>query len=112
MKILITGGAGFIGSHVTKLLCDKGHDVTVIDDLRFGFASFVDKRAKFIKGSLENKSILDNAIKGSNLVVHLAASSIIKFSFEKPIDYFQNNLMNGIFLLEAMKKNGVKKIIY
>lgn len=110
-NILITGGAGFIGSHVTELFCDHGFNVTVIDDLRFGYKKFVDKRAKFLKTSLENTKGLNRALEGVDAVIHLAASSIISFSYIRPLEYFENNLINGIRLLEAMRKKGVKKII-
>ena len=110
--ILVTGGAGFIGSHVTELLCEKGHAVTVVDDLRFGHEEFVDKRAKFFRTAIEDSQALERALEGIDVVIHLAASSIITFSYERPIEYFENNLINGIKLLETMRKKGVNKIIY
>lgn len=112
MHVLITGGAGFIGSHVTQLLCDAKHKVTVVDDLRFGYKEFVDKRAKFLQFSLEDTALLEKSLNEVDLVMHLAASSIITFSYERPLEYFENNVVNGIKLLEAMRKKGVKKIIY
>lgn len=54
MRVLVTGGAGFIGSHVTDLLCNHNYEVTVVDDLRFGYKKFVNKRAKFLHFSLED----------------------------------------------------------
>lgn len=111
-QIVVTGGLGFIGSHVTALLCDLGHSVTVIDDLSFGFKKFIDKRAKIVTGSVGNRKLLESILPGNDVVIHLAASSIIKFSFQKPQEYFENNVMNGIVLLETMRKTGVKKIIY
>lgn len=110
-RILVTGGAGFIGSHVVEKLCDKGHYVRVIDNLSFGFKNFVDKRADFIQGSIGDKSVVEKALEEIDIVIHLAASSIIKFSFDRPQEYFQNNVLNGIVLLEAMRKKNVKKII-
>ena len=111
-KILVTGGAGFIGSHVTKLLCDYGYTVTVVDDLRFGYKEFVDKRANFLQTSIEDSNTIEKALVGVEAVMHLAASSIISFSYLRPLEYFENNLVNGIKLLEVMRKRGVKKIIY
>ncbi|MEK7533838.1 MAG: NAD-dependent epimerase/dehydratase family protein [Patescibacteria group bacterium] len=111
-KILVTGGAGFIGSHITELLCDKGYTVAVVDDLRFGYRSFVDKRAKFFRIAIEDSEAIEKALAGVDVVMHLASSSIITFSYEHPIEYFENNLLNGIKLLEAMRKKGVGKIIY
>ncbi len=111
-QIVVTGGLGFIGSHVTELLCDLGHSVTVIDDLSFGFKKFIDKRARTITGSTNDQKLLESVLPGTDVVIHLAASSIIKFSYQKPQEYFKNNVMNGIVLLEAMRKTGVKKMIY
>lgn len=112
MKALVTGGAGFIGSNLVKLLCDKGHKVVVVDDLSSGFRKLVDKRAKFYKGSVANKILLKKILSGTNVVFHLAGLSTITYSLSQPRIYFQNNFMNGIYLLEAMRKAGVKKIIY
>ncbi len=112
MKILVTGGAGFIGSNVTELLCDQKYNVIVLDDLRFGYKKFVDKRSKFFQISLDDKKALKKALDGVDVVMHLAASSIIEFSYKDPLGYFENNVTNGIKLLEAMREKGVKKIIY
>lgn len=111
-KILVTGGAGFIGSHITELLCDLGYSVTVIDDLRFGHKEFVDSRSRFINASLQDSDCLMRALSGVDAVMHLAASSIISESYKNPLEYFENNVLNGVRLLEAMKKCNVKKIIY
>ena len=111
-KILVTGGAGFIGSHLVELLCDRGYKVIVIDRPRPGNKKYTDKRAKFLQFSLEDTDAVESVLDGVDLVMHLAASSIIGSSYLHPLEYFENNLMNGIKLLEAMKKKGVKKIIY
>lgn len=112
MNIVVTGGAGFIGSHVTELLCDLHHSVSVLDDLSFGYKDFVDPRAKLFVGSLHDNKFVESVLDGVDIVMHLAASSIISFSFENPQAYFENNLINGVILLEAMRKKKVKKIIY
>ncbi len=111
-KIVITGGAGFIGSHVTSLFCDNGYEVVVVDDLSFGFEKLIDSRATFIKGSIGDIKVLDEILPNTYAVIHLAASSIIKFSFERPTDYFQNNLVYPQTLLEGMRKYSVKKMIF
>lgn len=111
MKILVTGGAGFIGSHTVEHLCNEGMRVVVVDDLSTGYKKFVDKRAIFAKGSIGDIEFMERHLKGADLVIHLAASSVVKFSFERPVEYFENNVFNGVKLLEAMRKAGVKKII-
>lgn len=111
-NILVTGGAGFIGSHVTELLCNRGYSVTVVDDLRCGHKKFVDRRALFRNHSIGDSKAMEKALEGIDVVMHLAASSIISVSYQKPLEYFENNLVNGITLLEAMRKMGVTKIIY
>jgi len=111
-KIVVTGGAGFVGSHVVKALCDKGYEVTVIDDLSFGYRSFVDPRACFIEGRIQDKKILNKVLPGAEAVIHLAALSIIKFSYQNPLEYFENNVTGGVLLLESMRKHKVKKMIF
>jgi len=114
MKCLITGGAGFIGSNLTKFLCDKGHHVTVLDD--FSSAGHtkdeIDNRAKVVRGSMGNAKLLEKLLRGKDMVLHLAAAGIIKLSLEDPYFYFKNNVLNGVTLLEAMRKTGVNKIVY
>ncbi|MDD5193718.1 MAG: GDP-mannose 4,6-dehydratase [Candidatus Nanoarchaeia archaeon] len=112
MKILVTGGAGFIGSHVTELLCNQNHDVTVFDDLSKGYREFIDKRAKFIHASLENRDAIEKALQGIDAVVHLAAESIIKYSIDNPHETFRRNIMYLVNLLEAMRKNNVKYLVF
>ena len=112
MKCLVTGGAGFIGSNLTKYLVDKGHDVTVIDDFSSSGRQKVDPRAQLVKGSIDDDDLLNEHVPSKDVVFHLAATGIIKKSIEDPYPFFENNLMNGIKLLEAMREFGVKKIIY
>ncbi len=111
-KVLVTGGAGFIGSTVVRHLCDRGYRVVVVDDLSSGFRRLVDKRAEFFEGSLVESTLLEKILSGVTTVFHLAATSTVTYSIGNPRLYFENNLMNGVRLLEAMRKVGVKKIIY
>lgn len=112
MNVLVTGGAGFIGSNLTKLLCDKGHKVTVLDDFSSSGRKSTDSRADLVNGSVGNFNLVSKLVKGKDVVFHLAATGIIKLSLENPPLYFENNVMNGVVLLEAMRKNGVKKMVY
>lgn len=110
MNILVTGGAGFIGSHVTKLLLDSGHEVIVVDNLSCGKRENVDSRAQFIEADI--RSIPDSAFKKVDLVIHMAGLIVVPESVEDPIKYADNNVIGTIDLLESMRKNGVKKIIF
>ncbi|QQG46203.1 MAG: NAD-dependent epimerase/dehydratase family protein [Candidatus Niyogibacteria bacterium] len=111
-KFLVTGGAGFIGSNLVKLLCDKGYNVFVLDDLSSGFRKLVDKRAKFYKGSISNRHLLRRILSRTDVVFHLAALSTITYSMTNPRIYFENNFMKGIILLEEMRRAGIKKMVY
>ncbi len=112
MKVLVTGGAGFIGSNLTKALYKLGHDVTVLDDLSSSGRKRPDIKVRFFNGSIGDVALINKLIKGVDVVFHLAAAGIIQLSLENPVLYFENNVMNGITLLEAMRRNGVKKIVY
>jgi len=112
MKILVTGGAGFIGSHVTKQLIDKGHEVVVFDNLSRGYRSLIDAKASFVCASLSEKKRLVDALIGIDTVIHMAAFIIVPESVEKPDLYWENNVVSTKILLEAMEEEGVKKIIF
>lgn len=110
-KILVTGGAGFIGGNTTRLLCDEGFDVVVFDNLSTGHRELIDKRAKFIQGDLSDPKTIDTALKGVDRVFHFAAVSYIKSSIDDPKRCFEDNVMGTVNLLEGMRKNGVKFIV-
>src|SRR5262245_43846300 len=111
MKLFITGGAGFIGSHVVQKAIEAGHEVTVFDNLSKGFRALVDPRAAFIEGDLADPDRLTGVIAGHDAVIHLAATSIIRETIEDPAGTYRNNVTNGINLLEAMRRAGIRKII-
>ncbi len=114
MNALVTGGAGFIGSNITRHLCAEGHRVTVLDDFSSSGRKTLDiKGVRLLNGSVGDARLLDAGLAGVDVVFHLAATGIQKrLSLENPFLYFENNLMNGITLLDAMRRNKVKKIIY
>ncbi len=111
IKILVTGGAGFIGSNTVRLLCDQGMEVTVLDNLSFGYKEFVDERAQFIKGDLLNKDTVNQALLGVDKVFHFAAISIIKQSIDDPVNCFKTNIDGIINLLEGMRSNNVRFLV-
>ena len=112
MKILVTGGAGYIGSHVVLLLCDEGHDIIVLDNLSLGTKEAVDKRAVFIEGSILNKEELIKSLADVDAVIHLAAYKSAGESMQNPQKYSENNVLGSMNLLRAMIEENVKNIIF
>lgn len=113
MNILVTGGAGYIGSHVLKSLLKEGHQVVTLDNLQKGYREAV-TGGKFIEGDLADRELLDDIMQKNEIegVIHLAADSLVGESMEKPGKYYLNNFANGINLLEAMVNNDVKNIVF
>lgn len=112
MKVLITGGAGFIGSHVVRLLLNAGHDAVIYDNLSTGHKETVDKRAGLIIGDIQDKEKLKKALKGIDAVIHMAGLIIVPESVKDPIKYSTVNVLGSVSLLEAMNEIGVKKIVF
>jgi UDP-glucose 4-epimerase len=111
--ILITGGAGYIGSHVNKQLYEAGHKTLVLDDLSRGHKELV-KWGEFIQGNISDRALLDKIFRSYPIkaVVHLAAFAYVAESVSKPSLYYHNNVGLTINLLMAMKDHGVNKIIF
>lgn len=114
MKILVTGGAGYIGSVTTELLLDAGHEVTVFDNLGRGHREAIDPRATFIEGDLGDSAAITAAVSQTapDAVMHFAAYALVGESMEDPSMYFRNNVIGGIHLAEAMVAAGVRKIVF
>jgi UDP-glucose 4-epimerase len=112
--ILVTGGAGYIGSHAVKALCDEGYEVKVIDNLSKGHEHAVDKRAELQKMDLADYEFLYRFFQHNKIdaVMHFAGSIEAGLSMKDPADFLMNNVMNGQYLLEAMRRNSVMKIIF
>ncbi|MGN6607728.1 MAG: UDP-glucose 4-epimerase GalE [Jatrophihabitans sp.] len=109
MRILVTGGAGYIGSVVTAQLLDEGHDVTVLDDLSTGHADAVPDGARFVQGGIDDAAgVLD----GVDAVVHFAAKSLVGESTQHPDLYWRNNVVGTLALLDAMRAAGVPRIVF
>ena len=111
-KLLITGGAGFIGSVLTAYLLDHGYEVVVVDDLSTGHSRTIDSRASFIQASILDKAALVEALAGVNTVIHCAAKSLVEESVSSPELYHQVNTEGTRVLLEAMNEAGVLNIIF
>jgi UDP-glucose 4-epimerase len=114
MKILVVGGAGYIGSICTEALLDEGHAVAILDNLTEGHRRAVDARAEFIGGDLADQPAVEAAISASrpDAIMHFAASALVGESMQNPSKYFRNNIANGLNLLDAMVAAGVKRIVF
>ena len=113
LKVLVTGGAGFIGSNLVQQLVADGNDVTVLDNLLSGFRSNLDPfpQVRFIEGDISDDAVFAEAIKGVNVVFHLAASVGNKRSIDHPLIDAEINVLGTIKILEAARREGVRKII-
>ena len=111
MRILVTGGAGYIGATAVAMLLDAGYQVTVLDDLSTGHEDCVPAEAKFVKGSLLSDADLEHALDGCDAVMHFAAKSLVGESVEKPDLYQEVNVGGSKALFEKMKAKGINKIV-
>ncbi|WP_030912539.1 UDP-glucose 4-epimerase GalE [Streptosporangium amethystogenes] len=109
MKLLVTGGAGYIGSAVAAQLVEANHQVTVLDDLSTGHADAVPPGARFVEGSITEAAEVLNGIDG---VLHFAAKSLVGESVERPGLYWAHNLGGTLALLDAMRGAGVGRIVF
>lgn len=113
MKILITGGAGYIGSHAVRLLLRAGHDVVIFDNLIFGHADFA-QGCPLIQSDLSDMAMLEKTFEQHKpqAVLHFAAYAYVGESVENPGKYYQNNVGSTLHLLEAMVRHNVKKLVF
>jgi len=114
MSVLVTGGAGYIGSHMVWSLIDRGEDVVVLDDLSTGSRALVAQKAHFIEGDagdtvLVRKLIADHAV---DSVIHFAGSIVVPESVERPLAYYANNAMVARDLIEACVEGAVRNFIF
>ncbi|CAN8139511.1 UDP-glucose 4-epimerase [uncultured Thiomicrorhabdus sp.] len=113
LNILVIGGAGYIGSHMVKMLAKAGHDVTVLDNLSTGFRDSV-KYGKLVIGDLADIHLLENLFKENafDSVMHFAANSLVGESMTNPSKYYRNNVSNTLNLLDVMVRHNVKHFIF
>ena len=114
MKILIVGGAGYIGSHIGLEAVAQGHEVTVFDDLSTGFKKNIHRAANFFQGSTLIEEDLAKVMKNDNfdVVIYLAANKAAGESMINPVKYAKNNIIGGINLIKACAEHGIDKFIF
>lgn len=114
MRVLVTGGAGYIGSHAVRELLEDGHEVTVLDNLSRGHAAAVDKRARFELAATSDGDLLREVLRRDRIeaVLHFAADIEVAESVAQPAKYYVNNFANTMSLLQAMVDTGVKRFVF
>jgi UDP-glucose 4-epimerase len=114
MTLLVTGGAGYIGSVVVERALGRGHRIVVIDNLQEGHAASVPPECQLVRADYGDRAALDAIFTAQPIdaVVHLAAETTVATSVSDPAIYFQNNTVNGVTLLEAMRRHGVMRLVF
>ncbi|NPA92005.1 MAG: NAD-dependent epimerase/dehydratase family protein [Chloroflexi bacterium] len=114
MRILVTGGAGFIGSHVVDAYIDEGHDVVVVDNLHTGKRANVNPKARFYHVDIRDVNALKRVFEEERpeVISHQAALANVRESMEKPAEYAEVNVIGSLHLLELARAHGVRKVIY
>src|SRR5919202_4604354 len=113
-RVLVTGGAGYIGSVAVEQLLDKGHQVVVYDNLIKGHRSACDPRAGFVEGDLADADLLRETLESNSIdaVMHFAAYSLVGESMEHPGKYFDNNVSASLTMVDAMIDAGVSLLVF
>lgn len=115
MKILVAGGAGYIGSHTVYELIDNGADVVIIDSLETGHIEAVHPKARFYQGDIRDRAFLDDVLtKEKNIdgVIHFAANSLVGESMTNPLKYYDNNVYGTKVLLEKLIEYGINHVVF
>ena len=114
MKILVTGGAGYIGSHMARMLVSRGYDVVVLDSMEFGHKEAVPHKATLVVGNVADEKAVGNIFSNHTIdaVMHFAGYLRVEESMKFPIKYMKNNVIGPVTLLEEMKKADVSRIIF
>jgi len=113
-RVVVTGGAGYIGSHAVRALVDAGHDVAVLDDLSAGHAEAVPKGVPLVRAAIHDRDAVRRLLDEhrADAVMHFAAWLAVSESVRKPLEYYQNNVAGTLSVLEAMRDAGVKRFIF
>lgn len=114
MKVLVLGGAGYIGSHTVYALIEANYDVVIVDNLQTGFKQLLHPKATFYEGDIRDKTFLQDVFKKEQIdgVIHFAANSLVGVSMKEPLAYYDNNVYGTQVVLEVMKEFDVKRIVF
>ena len=115
MKVLVLGGAGYIGSHTVYALIEAGEEVVIIDNLQTGYRQAVHPKAKFYEGDIRNRDFLNEVLNKEydiDAVIHFAACSLVGESMKNPLKYYNNNLYGTMVLLSALVDHGIDKVVF
>ena len=111
--VAVTGGAGYIGANICKVLTEKGYEVRVIDDFSSGLESRLSGvKLEIARGNILDRAFLEQALQGVHSVIHLAAKKSVEESVQFPMKYYENNIVGSLNLIAAMLSHGIKKIIF
>jgi len=111
-SVLVTGGTGFIGSHLVEDLVSKGYDVTVLDNFSNRQPHLPGTRVKLVKGDIRDLKTVTDATKGASIVYHLAAVLGVEYAYQHPVEVLDVEIMGTLNVLEASRKNNVKIVVY
>ncbi len=114
MRVLVTGGAGYVGSHCLRPLLDAGHEIVVLDNLATGHREAVDRRATLIVGDVGDRALLERTFRSHRFeaVMHFAAFAEVGESVRNPLAYYENNAAQTVTLLDVMRGCGVHKLVF
>lgn len=114
MKILVCGGAGYIGTHTVYELINHDYEVVIIDNLQTGHADAIHPKATFYQGDIRDKTFLDEVFQHEKIdaVIHFAANSLVGESMKDPFKYYDNNVYGTLVLLNALKEHGINKVVF
>ncbi|HEX2194005.1 MAG TPA: UDP-glucose 4-epimerase GalE [Candidatus Limnocylindria bacterium] len=114
MRILVVGGAGYVGSTSVETFLEAGHEVTVYDDLSTGHAAAVTPPAELVRGTIQDQVLLESVLRKRRIeaVLHCAAKSLVGESMADPALYYRHNVSGGVAMLEVMRRAGVSRLVY
>jgi UDP-glucose-4-epimerase GalE len=112
VKVLVTGGAGYIGSHAVRELREAGHEIAVLDDLSRGHRRSIPPDVPLVRGDLGDAASLARALDGADAVIHFAGVLSVPESVADPLSYYRINVVKGVALLEAMEAAGVRDLVF